>query len=83
MTSKNKKQIVLHIEEILHKLDSPLVQYLRSVNDIKELPHDIRKQIANKLGDELCSKGFNDDYEPNEYGLKIEDMIDYCIKEET
>jgi len=33
-------------------------------------------ELRQIVGDELISEGFNKNYEPNEYGLMLEDLID-------
>jgi hypothetical protein len=37
---------------------------------------DTVNKMRNSIGDELAGKGFNKDWSPTEYGLKLEDLID-------
>jgi len=37
---------------------------------------EIYNKFRSAIGDELALKGFNETWEPNEYGLKLEALID-------
>ncbi len=37
---------------------------------------DFYNELRHIVGDELISNGFNTNWEPNEYGLKLENLID-------
>jgi len=37
---------------------------------------DFYNELRDVVGDELCAKGFQQDWEPNEYGLELEALID-------
>jgi hypothetical protein len=71
-------EVTRRIEEILKKRNSKLVNYISGVTDIKTVDYNIRKDIAEELGNEFCEEGVRPDSEPNEYGLEIEDLIDAC-----
>jgi hypothetical protein len=74
----NKKFYREEIVKILKKRSSPLVKFLDSVEDMLQLPRDIRLKVVDELGDEFCLKGLKADSEPNAYGLEIESLIDAC-----
>ena len=48
--------------------------------DIGELVGENKIEIANILTDEFCATGINDDYEPNDRGLRVEELIDIVLK---
>ena len=57
---KHKPELIEKIEQ----LDSGLIDS-ETINKMREA-----------VGDELAGHGFRPDWEPNEYGLKLEDLID-------
>lgn len=44
---------------------------------IDVLPPEDRAALREAVGDELCNLGFDDDEEPNTYGLLLERLIDF------
>jgi len=66
------------ILKILEKRASSLVKPFKGVEDILQLPKDIRLKVVDELSDEFCLKGLKEDGEPNSYGLVIETLIDAC-----
>jgi hypothetical protein len=40
------------------------------------LDHELGNELRDTVGDELIAKGFDENYDPNEYGLALEDLID-------
>lgn len=51
---------------------------LSIVEDSSRLQYSIEfyNELRQIVGDELIANGFNKDYVPNEYGLKLEKLID-------
>ena len=45
------------------------------INDIT-FSADFYNELRTAVGEELCEKGFNDGWEPNEYGIELEYLID-------
>ena len=81
--SEKRRQSTRRIKEILLNRGSALVSQVEDVYAISKLPHKLRQQIAEQLGDELCERGLNPDDEPNDYGLELEDLIDACRPRES
>jgi hypothetical protein len=72
------------IEDILKKRNSPLISYVKNTDYIGLLPYEIRKLIAEELGDEICERGINNTgSELNNYGIELDDLIDICIYDDN
>jgi hypothetical protein len=78
MISAKEAQAKRRIEEVLRLRQSALAQQVAGAESVRELPVNIREQIAEELSDELCAKGLEPDSEPNAYGLEMEDLINVC-----
>jgi len=52
--------------------------WLATVETINKVKHEMKfyNELRQIVGDELIEEGFNGDYQPNEYGLKLEKLID-------
>ena len=59
-------------------LKSHAPELLQQINRLflKQLDHETVNKMRNAVGGELADKGFEKNSEPNEYGLKLEDLID-------
>lgn len=75
MKNKEKLQAIL---DILSKRNLYLKNLLFEAKNIYELNKEIRESIIDELCSELVEHGLIDDNEPNNYGLIIEDLIDFC-----
>jgi hypothetical protein len=78
MISARESKAKRRIEEILRLRRSPLAQQVASVESVRELPANIREQVAEELSDEFCAKGLDPSSEPNAYGLEMENLINVC-----
>lgn len=72
MLSENS---ILVLKECLKKHKPSL---LATIDDSSQCEYgiDFYNELRQILGDELISEGFNENYEPNEYGLTLESLID-------
>ena len=61
------------LSKILENHDSTLISHIASNNNYTI---DIYNELRQIVGDELISKGFQSNWEPNEYGLELENLID-------
>jgi hypothetical protein len=59
------------------KLTKNQLIILKTILIKKKQENDVIGFLLNCLTDELCDKGFNNDFEPNEYGLDLEALIDF------
>ena len=78
MSTERIRRKTLRIGEIIANKNPSISKQIFSVGDVQKLPREVRKIIVEELGNELCSKGLNQNDEPNDYGLEIEDLIDTC-----
>lgn len=78
MIKRNREEVTRRIAQILRDRHSALADDVAKVQDVRELPHNIRKQIVSELGEEFSAKGLQSDGEPNAYGLEMEDLTDAC-----
>ena len=63
------------IKKCLEKRNPSLIKFIESesFNDYSVEFYNELKQI---VGDELIASGFKSNWEPNEYGLELENLID-------
>ena len=63
------------LKSCLQKHNPSLILIIES-NDHDEYTAEFYNQLRQIVGDELIAKGFNQDYEPNWYGIELEKLID-------
>jgi hypothetical protein len=63
------------LRDILQRHGSQLLILLDSPDAIK-LTGNQRDELRQLITDELCATGLRDDYEPNQRGLLLEELID-------
>jgi len=59
----------------LQKYDSNLISVVEDVN-IDVYTPEFYNQLRQIVGDELVAEGFDENYEPNDYGTSLERLID-------
>jgi|WetSurMetagenome_2_1015567.scaffolds.fasta_scaffold704044_1 hypothetical protein len=70
--NKEEKQLLL----LCLKNHNPLmIKYIDLLDEIL-LDNNLVNTIREIVGNELQEKGFSTDWEPNDYGLKLENLID-------
>jgi hypothetical protein len=67
-----RKRLAVVLQRIAPDLAAPLWR----VRDLRELPVAWRKDVADVLGCEAASRGFDADEEPNAYGLELGELFD-------
>jgi hypothetical protein len=67
-----EKQLLIYC---LQKFKPNLTEQINQL-DTRLVSKETINEMRNALGSELAGKGFNPDWEPNEYGLKLEALID-------
>ena len=73
MIKLNEKSLKL-LMECLKNHNPSLIPFIKS--DSYHYTADFYNELREIVGDELCEKGFQPNSEPNEYGLKLEGLID-------
>jgi hypothetical protein len=72
-----KKELGKDEKELLsYCLKEHAPDLLADINRLDRVGPDRVNEIRNAVGDELTNKGFEQDWEPNRYGLQLEDLID-------
>lgn len=62
------------LKKCLEYHNPSLIPFLES--DSEHYTMDFYNELRQSIGDELCIKGFQSNWEPNEYGLELENLID-------
>lgn len=57
--------------------NAPELEALVVQSDSRKLTDDEREALRAVLSDRFCLLGVNADFEPNAFGMEIEDLIDY------
>jgi hypothetical protein len=60
----------------LQRIAPDLVAPLWRVRELRDLPLDVREQIADVLGCEAATRGLDEDEEPNAYGRELGELFD-------
>lgn len=63
------------LKKCLQKHNPKLIPIIENPNTT-EYTEQFYNQLRNIVGDELIAEGFNKDWEPNDYGLELEQLID-------
>jgi len=74
--TKENKDFILNL---IKKVNNDLALIVQDT-DFTNLSYENKIEIANILTDEFCATGINDDYEPNDRGLRVEELIDIVLK---
>ncbi len=61
---------------ILQRIAPDFVAPLWRVRSLRDLPLDLREQIADVLGCEAAERGLDEDEEPNAYGVELGALFD-------
>ena len=82
---KTKKVTTKDLIELLEKLSKRGVdhakKYKKLIEDNEKLSLNDRDNLQNIISDEFVDRGLkNEDYEPTEYGLYLEEMIDLVAR---
>lgn len=56
---------------VLQRIALDLAASLWRVREPRNLPFDVREQIASVLGCEVAARGLDEDEEPNAYGVEL------------
>jgi hypothetical protein len=73
MKSFSNKSLLL---KIVQKRAPNLSNIAKSVLKGQAAPTD-RKHLCQLINDEFCENGMDENYEPNQYGHELEDLLDY------
>jgi hypothetical protein len=63
------------LQEVVLKRDPDLLLLIENLG-MKPLTEAEREQLRAVVADELCATGLREDDEPNQRGLKLEELID-------
>lgn len=63
------------LKSCLEKHNPSLIQIIESSGE-DEYTVEFYNQLREIVGDELIARGFNQNYEPNPYGIELEKLID-------
>jgi hypothetical protein len=63
------------LKSCLEKHNPTLIQIVESSGE-DEYTVEFYNQLREIVGDELIARGFNQDYQPNPYGIELEKLID-------
>ena len=74
MIKLNEKSLEL-LKKCLENYNPSLIPIIESSSN-NDYTADFYNELREIVGDELCSKGFQSDWEPNKYGLELEALID-------
>jgi len=74
MIKLNSKSFML-LKQCLESHDPSLIPLIESDND-SLYTVDFYNELRQIVGNELIAKGFQPNWEPNEYGLELENLID-------
>ena len=58
------------------QIHEPSLSWIIETNKIIKVDEILGNQLRELVGDEFTLNGLNADYEPNKYGLELEDLID-------
>jgi hypothetical protein len=70
--TKEEKNLLTYC---LEKHNPELLSEINNLN-LGHVNNQMVNKIRDTIGSELIAKGFNNKWEPNEYGLKLENLID-------
>ena len=70
---KNEELIV--VVQVLSKWRPELIPTVLELRN-KELSEEIRNEIRDAIGDEFVTTGLGEEYEPNERGKMLDNLID-------
>ena len=73
-TTKREERSRLAV--ILQRLAPDLAAELAKVEDVRELPREVREAIVDVLGHECAQRGLDRDEELNSYGREIEALVE-------
>lgn len=74
MIKLSEKSLAL-LKSCLGKHNTSLIQIIESIGK-DEYTVEFYNQLREIVCDELIARGFNKDYEPNQYGIELEMLID-------
>lgn len=74
---KDEKKLE-ELKAIIARRNTALNMLLMKVKIIFELSVEIRESIVDELSKEFIEYGIEQGGEPNSYGLRIEELIDFC-----
>ncbi len=74
MIKLNKKSFTL-LKSCLERHNPTLVPIIELSGE-DEYTIEFYNQLREIVGDELLARGFNQDFEPNSYGIELEKLID-------
>ena len=63
------------LKKCLQKRKPSLLSFMEKTNRL-ENEIEFYNELRQVIGNELISEGFDENYEPNEYGLILENLID-------
>lgn len=72
---KLSDNLIVTLKKCLQEHNPSLISIIEDSNKT-EYTIEFYNQLRQIVGDELIAKGFNKDWEPNEYGLILEQLID-------
>ena len=76
MTQDDIERTKRRLMTVLQRVAPDLVAQLWEVDNVRELPRDIREAIADVLGRECAERGLDEDDELNPYGEELDALID-------
>jgi hypothetical protein len=68
------------LEKIFKNQQLTDITLLERVRNFEEVNNEDIENIIDVISDELMQYGFEKDYEPNKYGLQLEDLLDKVNK---
>ena len=72
---KLKEESMEILKYCFKKYDDSLVERVENPN-ITDYTEDFYNQLRQIVGDELVARGFDENYKPNDYGIRLENLID-------
>jgi hypothetical protein len=75
-----RKPDVTLLEKVLQSQQVTDITLLGKVRNFNEVNNEDIENIIDVISDELMQYGFEKDYEPNKYGLQLEDLLDKVNK---
>ncbi|MDR0742447.1 MAG: hypothetical protein LBE98_03215 [Puniceicoccales bacterium] len=80
MIIRLRKPDVTLLEKVLQSQQVTDITLLGKVRNFNEVNNEDIENIIDVISDELMQYGFEKDYEPNKYGLQLEDLLDKVNK---
>jgi hypothetical protein len=80
MIVKLKRCDIDLLEKIFENQQLTDITLLEKVRNFEKVNNEDIENIIDVISDELMQYGFEKDYEPNKYGLQLEDLLDKVNK---